>query len=588
MAKGSILARISVFLGLDSGEFEKGVQKSKQSVSGFQKFMKSTGGQIAATIGAAFAVRSIIDFGKEITRLAGEFQGVSNAFKELGDPQLLDNLKEATKGTVSDLELMKKAVSAKNLGLPIQKLGTYFEFARRRAKETGQSVDYLTESIVNGIGRKSPLILDNLGISATDLKEEIAKVGDFGIAASNIIEREMGKMSKDIDTTAESTAKLNASWENYMTTLGTSTTGIVNTVIKSLNGLLNAVTETDKATQKAGKLGFNRAAFSELDEVAQKYIKFNDLVNLNAVEFANNTDNVKELQSALKYFKEEAEKVNKGTDEGRVKLISYSEAMNIIAKRIESLGKKTTTKLTDAQKKHLAEVNKLKEAQNELYAELNLGEYKGVENLGEAFKDALAPIQSVIDKVNEVKINFKALEGVSMQESPIDEWAEMELSKLQTFNDGVKAAMAGVVDSISSGFENAIASGDPSQFAKTFLEGFSGILSQFGKMLIALGIGMEAFKTSLQSLNPAVAIGAGVALIAVAGAIKSFLSSSKGGGGSTGGGSSSGDSLGTVSGGNLRTFEPATPESQSLRFELEGSKLVAATNRFATTNKLTT
>ena len=131
--------------------------------------MKKIGGMIAG----AFAVQKIIQFGKELIQIGGVAEGVRDAFMRIGDESTLKGLRDATKGTVSDLELMKRAVSASNLGLPIQNLASLFEFATKRAQDTGESVDYLVNSIVTGIGRKSPLILDNLGISAVQLKEKL-------------------------------------------------------------------------------------------------------------------------------------------------------------------------------------------------------------------------------------------------------------------------------------------------------------------------------------------------------------------------------------------------------------------------------
>jgi len=338
---GSFIGRIKVLLGLDSGQFQKGVNKSQKQMSGFQKFSKGWAGKMTGILAGAFAVGAIVDFGKEAVRLAGEMKGVKSAFEGLNDPNLLNDLRAATKGTVSDLELMKNAVKAKNLGVPIQKLGTFFEFARRRAKETGESVQFLTESIVTGIGRKSVLIMDNLGISASELNAEFKKTGDFGVAAGNIVERELKKMGADLDTTTESTARLNASWENYMTTLGSQSTGIINTVTKSLNELLTTITETDQATANASKLGFSRAAFSELDATTQGFVEFNAQMALNAAQFAQNETSVEKLKAAMSFFKQESEKVNKGTDEGRVKLISYAETMKTLSNRIKVLSGNT-------------------------------------------------------------------------------------------------------------------------------------------------------------------------------------------------------------------------------------------------------
>ena len=75
------------------------------------------------------------------------------------------------------------------------------------------------------------------------------------------------------------------------------------------------------------------------------------------------------------------------------------------------------------------------------------------------------------------------------------------------------------------------------------LGGLAGILNQLGQLAIATGLAVEGIKKALQTLNPAVAIGAGIALIALAGFVSNkakSLGGSKGGGG--GGGSSIGSS----------------------------------------------
>lgn len=75
------------------------------------------------------------------------------------------------------------------------------------------------------------------------------------------------------------------------------------------------------------------------------------------------------------------------------------------------------------------------------------------------------------------------------------------------------------------------------------LGGLAGILNQLGQLAIATGLAVEGIKKALQTLNPAVAIGAGIALVALAGFVSNkakSLGGSKGGGG--GGGSSVGSS----------------------------------------------
>jgi hypothetical protein len=76
------------------------------------------------------------------------------------------------------------------------------------------------------------------------------------------------------------------------------------------------------------------------------------------------------------------------------------------------------------------------------------------------------------------------------------------------------------------------------------LGGLAGVLNQLGQLAIGTGLAIAGIKKALQTLNPAVAIGAGVALIALAGFVSSKAKSLGGssGGGGGGGGSSVGSS----------------------------------------------
>lgn len=72
-----ILADLLIKLGLDSKEFEQGIDKSKKQTDAFGSTIKKIGGMIAG----AFAVSSIVGFAKEIFNLANESIKVEN---ELG------------------------------------------------------------------------------------------------------------------------------------------------------------------------------------------------------------------------------------------------------------------------------------------------------------------------------------------------------------------------------------------------------------------------------------------------------------------------------------------------------------------------
>lgn len=211
-----IIGQLKAILGLDKTKFDRGLDDAGKKASAFGGAIK----KIGAAIAGAFALSALKAFTENIIGLAAKTEGVKAAFERLNQPGLLSDLRTATRGTVTDLQLMQKAVQAKNFKIPLSQLATYFEFATKRALQTGESVDYLVDSIITGIGRKSVLVMDNLGISAVELQQEVKKTGDFGIAAGNIIKRELGGMGDVADTTASQIAKIGAAWENLKTQMG--------------------------------------------------------------------------------------------------------------------------------------------------------------------------------------------------------------------------------------------------------------------------------------------------------------------------------------------------------------------------------
>ena len=211
-----LLKDLIIKLGLDSSGVDKGVNQANNSLNG----LKGMVGKVGAAMGIAFGVSELINFGKEIIGLASKTEGVKRAFDRLGMPSLMNDLKAATRGAVSEFDLMKSAVSANNFKIPLESLSSYLAFATRRAEETGQSVDYLVDSIIMGIGRKSPMILDNLGISILDIRNEMEKTGDMAKAVANIINSEMANAGTAADTAATKFGQLSAKWEDFKTALG--------------------------------------------------------------------------------------------------------------------------------------------------------------------------------------------------------------------------------------------------------------------------------------------------------------------------------------------------------------------------------
>lgn len=206
----------------------QGIDSSKLNGSGLfgsgklDGMLQVFGGNVLTKVagaGVGFAAE-LGDMVKQGTELAKQGEGIRIAFERLGRGDILQGLREATHGTVTDLELMKAAVKFNDFKLPIEELGSMLAFAQQKAKDTGQSVDYMVDSIVTGLGRKSLMILDNLGLSAAEIKEKMKETGDMTKAVGAIIREQMSKAGEYVETAADKATKADVELKNAMEDLG--------------------------------------------------------------------------------------------------------------------------------------------------------------------------------------------------------------------------------------------------------------------------------------------------------------------------------------------------------------------------------
>lgn len=107
----------------------------------------------------------------------------------------------------------------------------------------------------------------------------------------------------------------------------------------------------------------------------------------------------------------------------------------------------------------------------------------------------------------------------------VDKWRETQAQVAELngmLEDAIIASMSNGLQAITDlmfGLEGA----DASQVLAGILSPFADTMIQLGEMLLAEGLAIKAFKESLSSLNPYVAIGAGVALLAVGSALRSGI-----------------------------------------------------------------
>jgi hypothetical protein len=136
---------------------------------------------------------------------------------------------------------------------------------------------------------------------------------------------------------------------------------------------------------------------------------------------------------------------------------------------------------------------------NEQYKESAIDAGAGTEEFDAAAKDLKAQLEGLVDPVEE-------------------------------FNNSLSVLLSGTFADLIAGFGEGFATMFNGGGIKEVMNNFLGILAdgliQVGKLAIATGLAIEGIKTALKTLNPVVAIAAGIALIALGSFVKSRLSNS--------------------------------------------------------------
>jgi len=169
---------------MNLGDLEKSSGDLGDSVGGLGDIFGSTLGKIGAGIGAAFAVEKMASAAFELGKVGAAAERTQASFASMaagvgssGD-EMLAAMQQATAGTVSNSQLMLAANRAMMLGVSdnADEMGRLMAAAIERGRALGVSSAQAVNDIITGIGRMSPLILDNLGIvGATKSIDEYAK-----------------------------------------------------------------------------------------------------------------------------------------------------------------------------------------------------------------------------------------------------------------------------------------------------------------------------------------------------------------------------------------------------------------------------
>jgi hypothetical protein len=591
-----VMADLALQLSAETAQLKKDLAKARGDIQGFGKkidsmasgFKKAFIG-VGAAIAGAFAADKILSLTKESYKLAAQAEDVERAFRALGRPGLLDDLRKAVNGTVSDFELMKAAVMANNFKIPLEQLAGYFKFAKTRAQETGQSVDYLVNSIVVGVARKSIPILDNLGISATDLRDKIQKTGDVGSAVGLIIEESFRKSGDAISGTLDKTLKMQTGLENFKeawgslmiekggTSFWTGASRMIDNFTDNLKEKTNpSIVEADKymasflsriegATpeekirlineelesqeklyRSLGKqfsdlplFGDTRKEQNELDTQASYMmglLSTSELVTRSLNDFLQNLSNPPEMGSGglIKQIDDDLAALNEtlmaATTEGQIKEIA-SQIAELQKQRADLLAvvpKVLTPKAYSfTAEDELAVMNDLNKEVDEGLKEMS----------GNTLKHQLERTKITREQ---------AWKRFEIEDDMAKKTREAVQSELDNLNRYFSDMIGGAIEDLANSIGQAIGGGDFKEVIKGFVNTIGSFAQTFGSLIIAQGLSVEAFKKSLATFNGIGAIVAGGALIVAGAAVKAFANAQKfADGGIVGGSSYSGDRVPT-------------------------------------------
>ena len=512
------LRELTIKLDTDVAQLKKGLATANKKLSRFQKKTKAIGAGLKnafSIVAIAAAGRALVNFAGEVSELGKELEGVQAGFKGI-DPKILDDMRKSTHGTVTELELMKAAVQAKNFGLPVEKLGVMLEFVHRRARASGESVDFLTKSLVTGLGRKSAMIIDNLGISTSQLNAQLKKTPDFTEAVAEIMKRDMQAAGEYIETAADITERWGAEWENSKAQIGL----FINKGIK----LIAPVVEKLRGDMK---LLFKDAAKWLFDTTNYWIILYNKTVIFRAIVNAIGLT-FKTVWITIKTFFKATTAVVKAVGKLFTLIFNpknWGKGFGAKLKKVVVDGfdavkmdiKEGGNDWKDALDKSIANMGgrvkmltpKMFEADEEVIKQAK----KTGKDIGKGINEGMTDAQIIAERAKDLvpTIKAKGFSGLLPKVEDVKEEGEKVKKEVGVQWDSINNFVANSFSQLGENLGNAMAGmGNPFSGLLTMLLEFG---KQFGKVLIAIGVASVALKKTFT--QPLVAIAAGIALIAL-------------------------------------------------------------------------
>ena len=585
MSGEKTIFNMTAWLGADITEFQSKMNAAKTQ----SDLLKNTLADLKSTLIGAFAVGGVVEFTKSCLeaydKQAQAEAGLKTALK--GRMDIYEDLKSfaedwSYKGTVDDKTIMQQEKYLTTLGFTKDKIEETINASMELSQATGGSLDESVKALAKTYTGVLPKELSRIE-ALKDMTTSELKHGD---AVKWVTENMAGLAEAAGSSGLSSLKNLSEAWDHLKGAFGEAVAPTLNKAADQWTQFFrvmgNSALDANQKMQYFWKSltffqdnpdSIKNAAFDWANKQAEANAKKgkpdasmqnNDVFKLLYGNTADSTgassDNKKlpEQLSILDQIKKDIaditslrdssdnakdiEKYNEELSKLNIKLLEHESITGRIKDKITELNE-LRAQSTDITK--IASYNEQLKEEEEYLKRINSITPQDLADR----ENPLTPMRPIGlgEKVDYMQLHNIATPSADAIHITTNSTLDAYLKHLKdvmhdlnlTIKEGLKNAIATMSEGVGMLTFTLISGGDMGsaikQFGASLLSGFANVLNQLGMILLTEAIGIEAFKDSLKSLDPALALGAAIGLFALAGvlggAAKSLGNTSKTGGG---------------------------------------------------------
>ena len=283
---GTQIAELYAKIGADTTGLKRGLldtknglQQANSQVGSMASSLKGLATGFAA-LGIARVAKELYEFGKagaELDYTRQKFDRLAESIGVTSDTMMKD-LRAATKGTMSDMQLAASAGDLMALGLA----KSYDEVLRltKVAGGLGMNMNQLVLTLTN----QTTMRFDQLGVKVAGFQEKVDALKASGMSASDAFqeaflrqaEEQLGNIGKRADTAAGAAARLEASWANFADTARTNVVPAFSATVTALQAVLDAMAQASSMQAETDAMtwtGYGKQAGAILKREARAIIE---------------------------------------------------------------------------------------------------------------------------------------------------------------------------------------------------------------------------------------------------------------------------------------------------------------------------